>query len=245
MPEGGTEKELRKVHPLVDQTDITIEGIVAASKGLIVSCQAYPGEPLRTPEVTARMCQAVVEGGAVAVRVQGVVDISAARQAVQVPVVGLIKYGHDGVYITPSVAHARACALAGASIVAIDATDRPRLGATFADACAAIHDEFPGVAVMADCGSLDDALRAEDAGADLIGTTLAGYTPDRPKTDGPDFEFIDQVCERIQKPIVVEGRIHTVEQLREVWTRPIHAACVGTAITHPTSITRWFADVTK
>ncbi|MBV7363335.1 N-acetylmannosamine-6-phosphate 2-epimerase [Actinomycetaceae bacterium TAE3-ERU4] len=222
-----------------------MEGIIEASRGLIVSCQAYPGEPLRTPEVTARMCQAVVEGGAVAVRVQGATDIQAARQAVQVPVVGLIKYGHDGVYITPSVAHARACALAGASIVAIDATSRPRLGGTFADACRAIHEEFPGVAVMADCGSLDDALSAEEAGADLIGTTLAGYTPDRPKTDGPDFELIDAVCERIKKPIVVEGRIHTVAQLAEVWQRPIHAACVGTAITHPTSITRWFTEVVK
>ncbi|MDO5728295.1 MAG: N-acetylmannosamine-6-phosphate 2-epimerase [Actinomycetaceae bacterium] len=228
---------------MTHQTDITIEGIIAATRGLIVSAQAYPGEPLRTPEVTARMCQAVVAGGAVAVRVQGVTDIAAARQAVEVPIVGLIKYGHDGVYITPSVAHARACALAGASIVAIDATSRPRLGGTFADACRAIHDEFPGVAVMADCGSLDDALAAEDAGADLIGTTLGGYTPDRPKTDGPDFEFIDAVCDAIKKPIVVEGRIHTVEQLADVWQRPIHAACVGTAITHPTSITKWFNAV--
>lgn len=228
---------------MTHQTDITIDGIIAATRGLIVSAQAYPGEPLRTPEITARMCQAVVAGGAVAVRVQGVTDIAAARQAVEVPIVGLIKYGHDGVYITPSVAHARACALAGASIVAIDATSRPRLGGTFADACHVIHDEFPGVAVMADCGSLDDALAAEDAGADLIGTTLGGYTPDRPKTDGPDFEFIDAVCGAIKKPIVVEGRIHTVEQLAAVWQRPIHAACVGTAITHPTSITKWFNAV--
>ena len=129
--------------------------------------------------------------------------------------------------------------------MAIDATSRPRLGGTFADACAAIHNEFPGIAVMADCGSLDDALAAEDAGADLVGTTLAGYTPDREKTDGPDFELIDAVCERIEAPIVVEGRIHTVEQLAQVWQRPIHAACVGTAITHPTSITKWFAAATK
>ncbi|MDO5097271.1 MAG: N-acetylmannosamine-6-phosphate 2-epimerase [Corynebacterium sp.] len=216
--------------------------IIAQTKGLIVSCQAYPGEPLRTPEVTARMCQAVVEGGAVAVRVQGVVDIAAARQAVETPVIGLIKYGHEGVYITPSVAHARACAMAGASVVAIDATSRPRLGGTFADACRAIHEEFPGVAVMADCGSLDDALAAEEAGADFIGTTLAGYTGDRPKTPGPDFELIDAVCERISAPIIVEGRIHTVADIAEVFTRPIHAACVGTAITHPTSITRWFNE---
>lgn len=39
--------------------------------------------------------------------------------------------------------------------------------------------------VMADCGSLDDALVAPDAGADLLGTTLAGCTDERPRTDGP------------------------------------------------------------
>ncbi|MDO4760949.1 MAG: N-acetylmannosamine-6-phosphate 2-epimerase [Corynebacterium sp.] len=217
--------------------------IIAQAKGLIVSCQAYPGEPLRTPEVTARMCQAVVEGGAKAVRVQGVVDISAARQAVEVPVIGLIKYGHEGVYITPSAAHARACALAGANIVAIDATSRERLGGeSFADAVAALHHEFPGVAVMADCGSLDDALKAEDAGADLIGTTLAGYTGEREKTVGPDLELVDLLCEKITTPIIVEGRIHTPQHLAEVFARPIHAACVGTAITHPTTITRWFTE---
>ena len=222
--------------------DTTIAAIIEQSKGLIVSCQAYPGEPLRSAPITAAMCQAVVAGGASAVRVQGVADISAARQAVEVPVIGLIKYGHDGVYITPSVAHARACALAGASIVAIDATSRLRLGGTFADAVKAIHEEFPGVAVMADCGSLEDAIRAEEAGADLIGTTLAGYTPDRPKTTGPDFDLIDAVCERVSAPIIVEGRIHTPAHLAEVFSRPIHAACVGTAITHPTTITGWFVD---
>lgn len=224
--------------------------LVAGLKGkLVVSCQAYPGEPMRRADITAAVAQAVVAGGAAAVRVQGVADIIAVRQAVEVPIIGLIKAGHEGVYITPSVAYARNCVIAGSDVVAIDATLRSRGGGeTFADAVAALHREFPQVAVMADCASLEDAKAAEQAGADLIGTTMAGYTPEdypysRPATDGPDLEFIEAVCDAVQTPVVVEGRIHSPEDLRAVYQFPIHFACVGTAITHPQRITGWYTKM--
>ncbi|EEZ91742.1 putative N-acetylmannosamine-6-phosphate epimerase [Mobiluncus mulieris 28-1] len=224
--------------------------LVAGLKSkLVVSCQAYPGEPMRRADITAAVAQSVVAGGASAVRVQGLADIIAVRQAVEVPIIGLIKAGHDGVYITPSVAHAKACIEAGADIVAVDATLRERgAGETFADAVAAIHDCFPQSAVMADCASLEDAKAAEDAGADLIGTTLAGYTPDsyaysRPATEGPDLRFIEALCLTVKAPVVVEGRIHSPEDLQRVFEFPIHFACVGTAITHPQRITGWYTKM--
>ena len=37
--------------------------IEAIKGGLVVSCQAYPGEPLRHPETMAQMAMAAVEGG--------------------------------------------------------------------------------------------------------------------------------------------------------------------------------------
>ncbi|MDO5656716.1 MAG: N-acetylmannosamine-6-phosphate 2-epimerase [Paracoccus sp. (in: a-proteobacteria)] len=209
--------------------------------GLIVSCQAYPGEPLRDPRTTAQMAQSVVRGGAVAVRVQGLDDIRATVAAVDVPVVGLWKDGDEGVYITPTLDHAIACADAGAQIVAIDATSRPRPdGRSFAQTVAALKAARE-VLVMADCGSLDDALAAEAAGADLIGTTLAGYTGERPKTEGPDFDFVKEVMTHCTRPVVVEGRIHTPEQATQALQMGAFAVCVGTAITHPTTITGWFA----
>lgn len=213
---------------------------------LIVSAQAYPGEALRRADITAAMAQAVVAGGARAVRVQGIADIVATRQAVDVPIIGLIKHGSEGVYITPSIAHARACAFAGADIVAIDATLRARGNAeSFADAVEAIHQEFPHVAIMADCASIADVQAADRCGADLIGTTLAGYTPGyehaREKTAGPDTDFIRQTIAATTRPVIVEGRLHHPEQVSEVLGLGAHAACVGTAITHPTTITSWFA----
>ena len=215
--------------------------IATLTGGLIVSCQAYPGEPLRHPETMAQMAEAVVAGGAVAIRAQGLADISFIKGRTTVPLIGLWKDGHDGVFITPTLRHARAVRDAGAEIVALDGTRRPRPdGLTLADTIARLRDSGPTL-IMADCGSLDDALAASDAGADLIGTTLAGYTDDRPRTTGPDLELLTQIVTHLPGlPIVAEGRVHTPEQARAALNTGAHAVVVGTAITHPTTITNWF-----
>lgn len=217
--------------------------IVAALAGrLVVSCQAYPGEPMRDPRTMSQVAQACVIGGAAAIRVQGIEDISATAGAVDVPVIGLVKEGDEGVYITPTLELALACAEAGAQIVAIDGTSRPRPdGLTFAEVVLGLKETYPSVLVMADCGSVEDCVRAEADGADIIGTTLGGYTQDRNKTVGPDFEFAQEAIEACSRPVVVEGRVHTLEHAAAVMRLGAHAVCVGTAITHPSTITGWFA----
>lgn len=207
--------------------------------GLIVSCQAYPGEAMRDPRTMVQIADAAIVGGAAAIRLQGIADIRAAA-ALPVPVVGLWKDGESDVFITPTLAHARAVADAGADIVAIDGTRRPRPdGLTLAETIAQLR-ETHDVLVMADCGSLDDAIAAEKAGADIIGTTLSGYTGERPKTAGPDLELITQIRENCRRPIVAEGRIHTPADAAAARDAGAHSVCVGTAITHPPTITSWF-----
>ena len=95
---------------------------------LIVSCQALPHEPLFGAEIMARMAVAAAQGGAKAIRANTPADIQAIKQAINLPVIGLFKAEIAGyaVYITPTLEHARAVAAAGADIVAIDATHRPR-----------------------------------------------------------------------------------------------------------------------
>ena len=208
---------------------------------LVVSAQAYPGEPMRDPRTMAQVAASAVAGGAAAIRVQGIADIQFARAAVEVPVIGLWKDGHDGVFITPTLRHALACANAGAQIVAIDGTRRPRPdGLTLAETIAGVHENSNSL-VMADCGSFDDAVGAVEAGADLIGTTLAGYTDERPKTDGPDLELIAAIAgAKLGKPLIAEGRIHSPAQARAALDAGAFSVVVGTAITHPTTITSWF-----
>lgn len=208
---------------------------------LVVSAQAYPGEPMRDPRTTAQVAASAVIGGAAAIRVQGIADIQFTRAAVEVPIIGLWKDGHDGVFITPTLRHALSCANAGAHIVAIDGTRRPRPdGLTLTETITGIHTESNAL-VMADCGSLEDAIAAAAAGADLIGTTLAGYTGERPKTEGPDLELIAQIAAaNLGKPLIAEGRIHSPAQARTALDAGAFAVVVGTAITHPATITGWF-----
>lgn len=217
-------------------------GVDALRGGLVVSCQAYPGEPLREPSITAAMAQAVVAGGAAAVRVQGIEDIRATVAAVSVPVVGLWKDGDNDVFITPTLRHALAVAEAGANIVALDGTRRPRPdGHDLVETITTLKAAHP-VLVMADCGSLEDAIAAEAAGADILGTTLTGYTGDRPKSDGPDLDLVREITATCTTPVIAEGRIYRPDQAAAALVAGAFAVCVGTAITHPTSITGWFAS---
>ncbi|MEH0110933.1 putative N-acetylmannosamine-6-phosphate 2-epimerase [Tersicoccus sp. MR15.9] len=230
-------------------TASTTDLLDALDGRLIVSCQAYPGEPMRHPETMAQIAQAAVAGGAAGIRAQGLADIALiAERLPGVPLIGLWKVGAEGVFITPTLRHARAVRDAGAAIVAIDGTRRPRPdGLTLASTVAALHADDEGAPgdgtlVMADCGSLEDALAAAEAGADLIGTTLAGYTGERPRTDGPDLDLIARITERLPGvPLIAEGRIHTPAQAAAARDAGALAVVVGTAITHPTTITGWFA----
>ncbi|MDC4233575.1 N-acetylmannosamine-6-phosphate 2-epimerase [Actinomyces sp. B33] len=220
---------------------MTADVIERMRGGLVVSCQAYPGEPMRHPETMAQVARAAELGGATAIRCQGLADISAIKGRVKIPVIGLWKEGDEGIYITPTLRHARACAMAGADVVAIDATGRPRRdGLTYAQTVERLHDE--GILVMADCSSFEDARAAVEAGSDIVSTTLAGYTPDRPKTDGPDLELLAEIVAAFPDvPVLCEGRVHTPEQAAAVMEAGAFAVVVGTGITHPTSITHWFA----
>lgn len=209
---------------------------------LIVSCQALPGEPLFGPEIMAKMALAARQGGAKAIRANGPADIRAIRAAVELPLIGLFKETIPGypVYITPTLEHARAVAEAGADIIAIDATQRPRPApGSLADFIAAIHAET-GCPVLADIATLEEGLAAEAAGADLVSTTMSGYTGDSPVQTGPDLELVRCLATHLRVPLLAEGRYKTPEQISQALNHGATAVVVGGAITRPQEITAWF-----
>lgn len=219
--------------------------LIANLKGkLIVSCQAYPGEPLRHPETMAQMARAAELGGAAAIRCQGLSDIAAIKGRVEVPVIGLWKEGHEGVYITPTLRHALACVNAGADVVALDATDRPRPdGRTFEETVAAIR-EASDVLVMADCMTIEDIRKSVACGCDLVSTTLSHNKAaiDTTMDDGPDVPLLKQATSEFPDyPIICEGHVHTPADGKTAMDAGAWAVVVGTGITHPTSLTKWFA----
>lgn len=223
--------------------DVQMDDLIERLRGgLVVSCQAYGDEPMNTADTMTRVAQAVVVGGAIAVRAQGISHIEAMRACLRVPVIGLWKDGKEGVFITPTLTHAVAVAAAGAEVVALDGTGRPRPdGLSLAETIAGLR-EHHDVLVMADVSTFEEGVAAAEAGADLIGTTLSGYTDYTPKLDGPDLDLVSRLSAALDVPVVAEGRIHTPAQAAEALERGAHAVVVGTAITHPTSITRWFVD---
>jgi len=212
--------------------------------GLIVSCQARPDNPLHGPTFMAAMALAAQQGGAVGLRMNGPEDIRAARGLVHLPIIGLFKRQYEGcsVEITPTMAEARALAAAGASVIALDATGRPRPdGTSPADLIERIHRDL-GLPVLADCAGVDDAVAAEAAGADAVATTLSGYLdPALPPPEAPDLDLVGALAGRLRVPLIAEGRIRTPAQAAEALRRGAYAVVVGTAITNPREITQWFA----
>ncbi|MBW4567132.1 MAG: N-acetylmannosamine-6-phosphate 2-epimerase [Tolypothrix carrinoi HA7290-LM1] len=200
--------------------------------GLIVSCQAPVDSPLHEPRVIAAIAQAAVNNGAIGVRIDTPAHISAVREQVKVPIIGLWKQVIAGteVYITPQFHHASAVAKAGADIIAIDATTRNRPeGETVSDIIARIHQEL-GKLVMADVDTIEAAVLATKAGADIVGTTLFGYTAATKHLAPPGWELLKQMVE-LDIPAICEGGISSPQMARQALDLGAYAVVVGTAIT--------------
>lgn len=214
--------------------------------GLIVSCQAQPDEPLHGASIMALMARAALEGGAVGIRSNTPPDVKAIREAVPgIPLIGLFKVvvpGFEEVYITPRLEDAQAVAAAGADIIALDATLRPHPEGSAAELIRVVK-AATGRLVMADIDNEEAAVAAVDAGADVISTTLSGYTAASPTLEGPDLALVHRLASLgLPIPIIAEGRIHTPEQARAALEAGAFAVVVGGAITRPQQITRRFAQ---
>ncbi|MGK7890532.1 MAG: N-acetylmannosamine-6-phosphate 2-epimerase [Leptolyngbyaceae cyanobacterium] len=201
--------------------------------GLVVSCQAPRTSPLHHPEMIAAIAQASVQQGAVGVRIDTPAHVQAVRPRVEVPLIGLWKqeYPNSSVYITPMAEHADAIAQAGADIIAIDATLRPRPdGKSVADLIHYIHDRL-GKLVMADVDTLEGAIAAAAAGADVVGTTLYGYTEATQDYTPPGFKLLQDMVEQLRIPVICEGGIGSPEMAKEAIALGAHTVVVGTALT--------------
>ncbi len=217
--------------------------IESLSGKLIVSCQALADEPLYGAVYMAAMARAAALGGAGGIRANGADNIAEIRAAVALPILGINKRRVKGfdVFITPDYDDARLVVTAGADVVALDGSAGARPGGeALADIIGRIHAELH-VPVMADCSCVEDGLYAEASGADIIATTLAGYTKHgRPTQPGPDLDLITQLVQRVQKPVIAEGRFHEPQEVAAAFERGVFAVVIGTAITRPSEITKRF-----
>ncbi len=230
---------------------MTKEELFGLMKGsIIVSCQATPGEPLYDPErsVMPLMARAAKLAGERMIRTSSARDIIGIKEETGLPVIGLIKreYPGYGGYITITMREVDECVAASSDIVAIDCTDMPRGDGLTAPAfLKRVREKYPGIVLMADCATLEEAVAAREAGADLVGTTMNGYTPATAHCkDGPNFDLVRQLAETLSCPVIAEGRVHTPEQARRMLEIGAWAVVVGGAITRPLEIAqRFFAAI--
>lgn len=210
--------------------------------GLIVSCQAKEGEPMRDPGIMAAVALTVVQAGAVAVRVNLPDHIQAVRALVDVPIFGIYKrvYDDSDVYITPTIREAEAILAAGCDVLTFDATQRPRPHGQTLTAFVSEVRALTDRPLMADVSTLDEGLVAAALGVDFISTTLSGYTPYSPKVPGADFALIAALSNAVDVPVIAEGRIQTPADARHALDAGAFAVVVGSMITRPGHITEVF-----
>ena len=160
--------------------DAKIEGL----KGkLIVSCQALPHEPLHSSFIMGRMALAAKEGGALGIRANTKEDIREIQEQVDLPVIGIVKRDYDDseIYITPTMKEVDELMEVKPEIIAMDATVRLRPGGKTLDMFfKEVKEKYPNQRFMADCSTVEEALHADKLGFDFIGTTLVGYTEQKP-----------------------------------------------------------------
>lgn len=209
--------------------------------GLVVSCQAGVEDVLYGPQMMALMAAAAEAGGAVAIRANGPDHVAAIRSAVRLPIIGIYKQDLPGygIRITPSLQAAQAVVEAGADLVALDATVRgPQEGRLSAAELIRQVKSTLNVPVMADISTFEEGVAAAQAGADIVATTLSGYTAYSPARKTPDFDLLARLVQALNVPVIAEGRISTPDDARRIIELGGYAVVVGSMITRP----RWIVE---
>lgn len=213
--------------------------INALKGGLIVSCQPTVGGPFDSVESVTHFAVAAKEGGCQGLRIEGAERVAAVVKDIDLPVVGIVKRDltDSDVRITPFLEDVEALASAGATIIAFDATERPR--PVGSDALLSRIHEL-GCLAMADCATFEEGRQMAAMGCDLIASTLSGYVGDSDQKE-PDLELVAQWA-RVGIPVIAEGRYRTAEQARQALENGALAVTVGSAITRPEMVTGWFVE---
>jgi N-acylglucosamine-6-phosphate 2-epimerase len=200
--------------------------------GVIVSVQAAADSLLNTPETIALLARVAERNGARGVRIEGAARIDAVRRSIALPIIGIIKRAYPGFapYITVTAREVAEAAAAGADIIAFDATARARPGgASTAEIIGFIRAR--GALPMADCADEVDARLAIEQGAEIVATTMCGYTD---ATRGTPLPALDLV--RAMQPrgafTICEGGVASPGDVESAFAAGADAVVVGTAITN-------------
>ncbi len=229
-------------------TDARKREILESLKGgLIVSCQVQHDDPIYSEEMPVKMAEAAQWAGAVGIRANSPEQIRAIREAVDLPIIGLYKIWQEGtdVFITPTLEAAKQVYEAGADIIALDCTDQMINGREAYHLLPEVKEALPEAIIFADVSTYEEAKRALELGADVIGPTLYGYTRQTKDIEQPDLREFARMCRDFgdQAYLIMEGHIYTPEDAIKCLYLGAHAVVVGSAITRPHLTAKRFVDL--
>ena len=216
---------------------------------VIVSVQAQDNEPLNKPEHLLALSQSVINGGAGGLRLCGIENIKHIKKHTSHPIIGLTKLEPtpinwlEKVYITATIKDIKELAKTQIDFIAIDGTIRPRAdNSTLKDQIGLIKNE--GKIVICDISNIEDGLNSAELGADILSTTLSGYTKEtRYKiNNGPDFDLLAELVNESDVPVILEGRIWDPLDVKKAFEIGAFAVVIGSAITRPHLITKRFVS---
>ncbi|MCD6099803.1 MAG: N-acylglucosamine-6-phosphate 2-epimerase [Thermotoga sp.] len=213
-------------------------------RGLIVSCQLEPDDPVKDINFVVNMAVSAEVGGAVAIRTNGPYHIRRILDVVKIPIIGLVKDRRFETFITPTFEHAKEIINAGAHFVAIDCTRRKR-PQPLEDIFKSIRKDFPEVGIIADIADIKDAEAVFHLKPDFFATTLSGYTDYTRYRKLPDIDLVKELVKEFDIPVIAEGGIWTPDEALEALKAGAYAVVVGTAITRPWLITKRFVSAMK
>ncbi len=149
-------------------------------------------------------------------------------------------------FITPTLDAARQVWDAGADIIALDCTDQiTHEGKPAWELLPLVQKEIPDALIFADVSTYEEAKRAVDLGADIVGPTLYGYTESTKHIEEPNLREFARMCRDFRDRVfmIMEGHIYTPEDAVKCLYLGADAVVVGSAITRPHLIAKRFVDL--
>lgn len=198
---------------VIEKKRTLVEGL---KNGLIVSCQVQHDDPIYSDEMAVKMAEAAQWGGAVGIRANSPEQIRAIKEKVDLPVIGLWKIWHEDtdVFITPTLEACQAVWEAGAEIIALDCTSQiTHEGRPAYELLPIVKKEIPEAVIFADISNYEEAKRAVELGADIVGPTLYGYTDETKDIEQPDLREFARMCRDFKNEayMIMEGHIYSPE----------------------------------